>query len=82
METPTSKLQQIQGIPIQKRDGGDILKSSANFSAYPHNISLDLLRKQFHMSIDINQPAKLELDDQHNFSVGHEINFEVELFFY
>lgn len=80
METPIDKLRKTRGIPILKGSHGNMARNVSSY--YPHNISLDLLRKQFHSFLDLNQPAQIESPDQYNIFAGYEVSFRVNLFFY
>jgi len=62
MKPPTKKLQNNKGMSLEKLGQDDT-------SAFPDNIGPDL-QNQFQPSIDINQPIKIEPQDQTNFEVN------------
>jgi len=59
MESPGDKLRKMIGAIIKKR--------GQNAS----NINPNLLHKQFRASLDLNQPAKIESQDQYNYEVTY-----------
>jgi hypothetical protein len=65
-------------MPTKKEGESD---SSRNASVCPHSIAPDQHRKQFHLSLDINQPAQVELQNQYNFFLEHEVDVEVKSIF-
>lgn len=80
METPIGKLRNTKGVLIQKGNQGSVARNVRIY--YPHNISIDLFRRQIHSSLDLNQPAQTESSDQDSFLTGHEVNSGVNSFFY
>ena len=62
MKPPPKKLQNNKGMSLEKSGQDDT-------SAFPGNIGHDL-QNQFQPSIDINQPIKIEPQDQTNFEVN------------